>query len=486
MLLAGVAQAQDADGVFRPALRCDGVADVAPAVNAAIAQASGRPAGGVVELPGGICRVAMADGRLPGIVMRSHVTLRGKGIDRTVLHIDDSKVTGQGNNGITNCIANNNCAALEDVELRDLSVQGDRPRGVPNRGTNTEVVPVRSSLVVLVKFRNLRVLNVALRDASSFALLTSEGEGLLVRDVLVERTKGDCIAAWSVSQAQIIGNRISMCGDNAISAHANDADTPPQRAGLVIADNIISDSAGISVLGAKAARISGNLLSRSWGIGIHVGVDSFAHQGGTANFATDISGNVITDTMSAVAWNPYAGPGLCIEVDGGQGTAGLGKADGAGGFYTAGGAAGAWLRVRDNECVRTLPPVTRWAQWGHGAALEVGSFGAHTGAITDASLRANGILLKGTLRDSIVSGNLIQQGGAWGIAFDGGSGGFEGVSVEGNRIADFTEAGVLWQGPTGTHQRIALSRNVMDVSGHAVATWLTGVVLDGDVPAKGQ
>lgn len=485
-MLTGAAQAQGADGVFRPAVSCDGTTDVTPAVNAAIAQASGHPAGGVVELPGGICRVVMADGRLPGIVMRSHVTLRGQGIDRTVLHIDDSQLTGKGNSGITNCTANNACAALEDVELRDLSVQGDRPRGVSNRGSNTEVVPVHSSLVVLVKFRNLRVVNVALRDASNFALLASDGEGLLVRDVLVERSKADCIAAWSVSQVQIIANRISMCGDNAISAHANDADKPPQRAGLVIADNVISDSAGISVLGAKLARISGNLLSRSWGIGIRIGVDSFAHQGGTANFATEISGNVISDTMSAVAWNPHAGPGLCIEVDGGQGTAGLGKADGPGGFYTAGGAAGAWLRVRDNECVRTLPAVSQWAQWGHGTALEVGSFGAHTGAITDASLRANGILLKGTLRNTIVSGNLIQQGGAWGIAFDGGSGGFDGVAVEGNRIADFTEAGVVWQGPSGTHQRIALSRNVMDGAGHAAATRLTGVVLDEDLPTKGQ
>ena len=110
---------------------------------------------------------------------------------------------------------------------------------------------------------------------------------------------------WGSDDIAITDNVVEQAGDDAISAHANDADAVPVRAGMLITGNLITDSLGsISILGAKSAIVSGNILRRNWN-SVTIAFSSHFSQGNTPDFAIAVTDNIIEDMIQTNALNPY-------------------------------------------------------------------------------------------------------------------------------------------------------------------------------------
>lgn len=490
---------------------CDGTTNAAPGINAAIAAAA---AGGnaTVVLPPGTCNIPMANGVPYGILMKSGVRLQGQGRGITLLHINDSAVTGSGDSGITNCTGGGSCPSVSNVSMSDFTIYGDRPLTTANLGTDTQVIPYLSDLIVINHYSNLEIHDVEARDSNHFGIGAFSGSGLYEHHNIVPRTNSDCMPSWSVSDAVVTNNHIDMCGDDSISMAAGDTDTPPLRSRLVVANNVITNGPGVSILGAKNAIVTDNVISRPWGNGIWLGYDAYYVQGDTPVSGNIIRGNVITDLVSGAAWNPYQQAVACISLFGssrqaagggsppGQPTSGTGAVPSLygtvntpGQFYAGGqlnvqgghtanagssvaSSGGYWNRIEDNTCVRTLPAITDtapsggWKDWGYansanGNAWQAGTFGAHTGVITDGSLRNNGIALAGALSNTLIRGNIIDMGGDWALSFDPNAvnNDYDQVLIADNQFIDFDSFGVLWGAPSPTtFQNVILRNNIFN------------------------
>ena len=95
----------------------------------------------------------------------------------------------------------------------------------------------------------------------------------------------------------------------------------------MIANNTITESQGIAVLGAKAVVVANNVLRRIMGTGIRVvGRVPPDPQGNTAQFGVRITGNIIADVFRRPEPNPRNGAQFYIMVSGGPRTAGTGTA----------------------------------------------------------------------------------------------------------------------------------------------------------------
>ena len=433
------------------AIPCDGAADARPAINAAIEAAAQGPAGGVVTLPPGICRVDTAAGH---VMPRSGVTLRGQGRGRTVILADDARGiggTGGGGAAITNAVRPGTPGAvavptggvfapLADFHLRELTV-----KGLADGAADPPGAPPRAHLVNLVSVADVTVRDCEFLSSRFISLAISHGRGVSVQDNRVDRSARDSIALWDVSDAIVTGNHVTFSGDDSISAQSSDAAAGPVRSGLIISHNSISDGPGISVLGAREAIISDNVLRRIPVHGIEVGASPAHRQGGVALMAVSITGNVITDVFDWSGWRPgHAKDYIRIDAK-----------------PRGGGPANAWVRVENNTLVRTLPAVAAWSDWGFGAALRTHGGGSYNGPVTEAMLGATGIHVEGGLTQSRIAGNLIRTGGAHAIAFSGAAElDYDGLVIAGNQMAGFKEAGILL--PMTGQQRIRIERNEFD------------------------
>jgi hypothetical protein len=474
--LLGAASAPVQPARAQPAIRCDGVTDAAPAINAAIEAAAAGVTGGVVTLPLGVCRVDLSAGR---ILPASRVTLRGQGRGRTVVLADDTRGnsgTWSGRGAISNGVppgtpgvvpvpTGGNYRRLTDFHLRDLTVKGLRddhaiPAGFQNAGF----------LVNLVSVENVSVRDCEFLDSRAFSLAIAHGSGVSVQDNLVSRSSRDSIAVWDVSDAVITGNHIRFSGDDAISAHSSDATPSPVRSGLVIADNVITDSQGIAVLGAKSVSITGNVLRRVAIHGVFVSATTQT-QGATPTFAVNIANNIITDVYDISPWRRGSFTKDYIRVGGPQRMAAARQDSlyandmpfaGTDGTRAGRGVAPGnfWVRIEGNTLVRTLLAVEHWSDWGYGAVLDTYEGISYNGPMTDAMLAARAIWIEGGLSQSRVAGNIIRTGGPRAIEFSGiglADMAYDGLVITDNQISGFTQAGVF-MGRSGT-QRIRIDRN---------------------------
>jgi len=486
----------------------DGITNAGAAITAAITAAGALPMGGEVYLPAGRYRINMA---VSAVFAVSRVMLRGAGRGKTVLFIDDSvgnNGANGGNAGITNATPGNIRPPISDFHLRDLTLQGTRDLAGQN-------VVSGAFLVNLANIMNISVQDCEFLDSRGFSLGLFSGTDVLVRGNRVCRSNVDSIAVWDVSNAIITDNQIEMSGDDSISCHTNDSTTPPTRSGLVISNNSISDGPGIKVLGAKSVTISGNILRRSRQNGICVGFDPYFHQGNTPNFAIQITNNVIEDVIDPSGFIPGNTEARYIWVGGASLQAGSGASppgvpaaisgvvtplygSTTGNFYanaqsdtdgtnvtvgTTPSPGGYWLRVEGNTLVRTLPAVTTWSQWGYGSMLQVGQSGSYNGAITEAMLNHPGIHITVALTNSRIAGNIIQTTGPNAIEFDpvASDMAYDGLEIVSNRLADFSQFGILWATTSVSNQRLRIAGNDFDgdpyfkSSGRGAAgTWTNG------------
>ncbi len=311
----------------------------------------------------------------------------------------------------------------------------------------------------------------------------------IVRGCTMYRSVADGIAVWDTSEFQITGCDIQGANDDGISAHCSELYALPRSGGL-IANNTLSDTQGISVLGPKALTITGNVMRRIMGHGVVVGAYPPALQGDTAGFAVRITNNVICDVFKRAEATPrnadqayiilllnsrQAGGGASAPGDPAVSTGSVTPllGTGAGTLYvqtTTGPLPGnLWFDVSDNTLVRTLPASTSWGQWGYGPNLWIGnngSGGIYAGGIAEANLNTTGIAITGTLRNSRIANNTVSTTGPYGVWFTGHTpvahGDYDGLDISGNRFLDYGSAGVFWSPNSTTSQQMRVSGNIFN------------------------
>lgn len=455
--------------------RCDGGSDARPGINAAIAAAHAA-GGGTVMLPRGTCRVDLSHGR---IIPLSNVTLAGQGIGVTTVLIDDSQ---GGTDGIGNRNGGATFTALDHFTLRDLTVKG-----------MADTIHTTGAQVIRLSGTNITIERVESRYSRNFGMVVVSSDNVAVRDCQVFRSIGDGIAVWSTPNAIIAGNRIEGANDDAISAHSNDTDPAPVRSGLIIADNTITESQGISVGGAKIVSIHGNVLRRVMAYGFNIWAGN-GTQGDTPMLAVAIYGNIATDVfrraephprnaehaylringgvfrrgrLAAVPGRPASGTGAVADLYGGNGPGTLYANRTRNDAVATPGSF--FVDIHDNIFMRTLPPVAAVSQWGYrssAAGLWVGNngdgSGFYNGAIAAAALNTDGIQTVGPLRRARIAGNLIATTGQSCIKLQGGepAHAYDGLVISGNTCRDYSGYGVVTS--SSGEQRVTIDGNDFD------------------------
>ncbi len=338
--------------------------------------------------------------------------MRGGGRGKTVILIDD---TSSGGDGISNSSDGNTFPALANFHMRDLTVSGMR----------ATIATTGSQILRLGNGSNISIVDCEFIQSRNFGLVIGNSDQVTVRGNRIFHTNGDGIAVWGDSNLVVDSNEIIGANDDSISANASDGDAVPIRSGVVITNNTITESQGISVGGAKNVLIANNVMRRMMGYGINAWSYSGGTQGNTNEFGLKIINNSIHDVFLR-AELPFRNQAQAyIFVFGGPKTNGAAAsppgtpASGAGTvatlygsnspgiFYDSGTFAappanpGAyWVEVSGNELVRTLPAVSSYSQWGYGASLFVGNnggsngggvVGSYNGPIAEANLNTNGI-----------------------------------------------------------------------------------------------
>lgn len=460
--------------------RGDGVTDDTAAIQAAIAASA---AGGVsIYFPAGVYRVGK-NGAVGILRPKSNTVWEGAGKGLTVLYFDDSI-------GGTDMVGNNISNGLTYDALTNWTMRGITLRG---RGAT-----VKTQTVQLMRVAGSEIV---VEDCSSeysrnMGMVIINSTDVTVRRCRIYRPMADGIAVWDSSGVTITDNECVQCNDDAISVHSSDNAPEPVRSGIVIANNRIRESQGISAMGGKSLLINGNVLQRIMGIGIRVQALSTGSQGQTAEFSIKITNNSITDVILRQEPSPRTLAHVGIWVYGGTrqkqaGAAPPGEPDpatgdtvslygsnGVGTLYlnetVSGGAvapAGMGIDISGNILLRTLPAVTTVSQWGYpdsASGLWVGNngdgSGFFNGAIPDSALRFPGISLGPTLWDARVSDNIIRTGGLYSIFLTSTgtvSMDFNNLAIERNKCTDFTTAGIYLPNSATIH-RIQIRSNDFD------------------------
>jgi hypothetical protein len=458
----------------------DGTTDDTAAINSAITAANANGSG-TVWFPDGVYRVIVTSGA--HITPKSHVTLLGLGRGQSTILVDDSM--GAGSSGIANFVSGS-FTALSDFHIKSLTVKGMRET-------------IATTGVHLINIQNgddISVEDCELTQSRLFGVVISKSNHVAVTGNRVYHTNADGIAVWDDSDVLVSDNDIIGSNDDAISAHSADTTPAPVRSGISIVNNRITESQGISVLGAKNLLISGNVMRRMMSYGIVVDVSPFFTQGETAIIGVKITDNIISDVFARQEDPPRSMAKWYIRVGGGPLVAGSGASapgtpvpgtgvvtslygeNSVGNFYTnnitSGGSTpgpgGYSIEVAGNQLIRSLPAVTSYSQWGYGSSLFTGdnATGSYSGPIPEAALNVPGLILAPALRNMRIADNIIQTTGPNAISFEKlpmpglwHSGDLDGVMIENNKLIDFSGSGVNFDVDNSV-QRVTVRNNEFD------------------------
>lgn len=440
-----------------------GVNDVTLAFQAAI-DAAYAAGGGTVYIPAGSYKKLRTSAN---IVIKSGVHVRGDGIGITKLLLDN---TGGGTGRWFYC----NTASSHDISFEDLSVTGSR--------TDADYTQTQQ-MFELRQIAGLRLNNVEISYSQSFGIIIGSCDDVVVENCKVHHNNGDGISVQSTPNARICKNLIYQNNDDGISGHCQDSDAFP-RTGLVITDNILNDTQGIAILGAKKVTIANNMMQRIAGYGIFVLYSPAFNQGNTPLNAINIHDNVI-DTVFQRTWGG-GGYHSYIIIGGGQRNAGSGAAapgmnktaDGTivnlygtttGNFEinntdnTANASPGGYfINVKNNICVQTLPPVSAYSDWGYGVRFTGPYSTGFDGAIS--TFASRGIEVYPFVNNMLIEGNTISDVSESPVFFNPDTFTealvWRNVVVRNNILHEFTNYGVSMA--LSTAQDITIDNNLFD------------------------
>jgi hypothetical protein len=465
------------------AVQCAGVVGDATLINNAITAANAKATGGLVQLLAGKCYINEQAGER--IFPMSNVTLKGMGRGVTTIQCND--VTG-GTDCIANEPSNNVFTTISNFTMKDFTILG---YALTNPTTGGMLIRIGSVTDILID-------NVESDYSRNMGMIIS-GNRVVVTNSRIFRSSADGIAVWDASDALISNNVINGANDDAISVHSDDSAAAPVRSGIIITNNTISESQGISALGPKILTISNNIMRRMETYCVNAGYGG-STQGDTTPIGISITGNTCTDVFARNDQpNPRNMSGVYINVTGGvrlipsgysappgepaatSGTVTPLLGTGVGAFFTnsvnttgIGNSSAYAIDISHNILLRTLPAPTTISSWGDptlSSGLWVANNGSagnpfYNGAISETYFHNSGIQLNAAMRHMRISDNTIKTGGAYGIRFDTSTqsvnGDYDDVNITNNSISDFTTSGVGGFAQTAVSHQVYVTDNVFD------------------------
>ena len=202
----------------------------ATAVNTAISTAiSAAVAANRTEviLPAG---TLMIDNNVGSIVMPSNLRIRGAGKGKTTIICNDAV------SQTTSCLST--APGSSNVHLSDLTVKGLGDSG----HYSAAAAPVRFQGCT-----DCSVSGVEVRYARFISIFVTDCDRFSATDNFIYRSMLDGIHITDTPNAIISRNILVGVNDDAIAAHTYDTHAAPVRSGLVITDNVISESHGIQI-----------------------------------------------------------------------------------------------------------------------------------------------------------------------------------------------------------------------------------------------
>lgn len=385
------------------------------------------------------------------LTFTGNLTMYGDGMLDSIIFYDDSVQTT-----VRNFLVANVCGNLV---LSDLCIQADW--GLDgNYDENSQLTffvgtGVETASISRCRFSRSRYM----------ALIIGNFERATVTHCVFDNTVADACRITGSNQVLIANNQFKNTGDNAIAVQSEDQYPFPARGDIVIADNTLVDTAGISCLGGKKLAITGNTVTRPYTLGIQVGQPSLsADFGVTPVLSILIANNVITDVFKGTTFVVGGGnDGGYIKVEGvvanDIGNGYIGGSDGSGGvlepypyLYTNNMTAltqnpgNYFILIEGNVCARTLGPVAAYSDYGFGP--RIGRDGPVDPAITYASFNGQGsIRIRNTTTGLKISNNIVSGATDYGIYLQADTGlsnqSWNNVSIEHNTIHNISTNATL-------------------------------------------
>ena len=347
----------------------DGVTDDSVAIQAGIAAVAAL-GGGSLYFPPGDYYCPNTGGA--ALVVTSSIRLYGAGMYRSVIKFDDS--AGASRRDCLTCTS-----GAYDIEMENLGIQGD---------FGTVDWTQRSHLVEFITTGNVTVDKCRFSYSRYMSLVISTAHKVLVTNCEFYRGAADGCRATASDNVMVSNNFFESINDDAIAIHSRDDSGSPSTVGIVVSNNRLVDSQGITCLGAKHAVIDGNSITRGHTRGITVGIGENPPglEGSTAQLGISITNNVITDMMRGYEFSAASG-GSCTYIRVHSGVPTIKPGSGYVGqaytptpeivspypyFYTndTDGTApniGTWfLRISGNTCIRTLGVTANYSDYGFG------------------------------------------------------------------------------------------------------------------------
>lgn len=248
------------------------------------------------------------------------------------------------------------------------------------------------------------------------------------------------VNSWNVKIAE---NEIDKVSDDCIALHSLDA-AAILGGSHIISDNVINDSQGIKVLGARSLLIHHNVMQRMIRSPIYIETSN-ATEGGSNQASISITDNIIQDSFGTLGTNYIVYVGTTL----GRAKGGLSQYPGvsvapysynyANDIDNAGIVVGtAWLRISGNTIGRTLPAVAAFSSYGFGGRFDRQTVNFDSDpAVADTDFGAHAIMVKGPAQGVAITHNMVFGGGT----------GFSGIRIlvlGTTNVLDFIDTSIGW------------------------------------------
>lgn len=441
--------------------------------------------GGVVEIPPGTYRKGDAAGSI--WIMYSNTTLRGHG-DQSVIFFDDKDTVPRSGNDMLYISSGSN------INFENFKITGTAL-------TYTSETNHKQCLTG-ENIDGLRLTNLTIEKVRYMATAFGYCKNVIMSGCRLDYIVRDGLRTVNSDNVLITNNVLKRVTDDAIAVHTLDAAAVP-GSGIVITNNILEACQGIKVLGAKQVIVRNNVIRRSLRNPIAIEAPNVGIEGNTNQFAIDVSGNIITDTLSLNL-------NTCININqaAARASPGLSTKPGVNSVpypynyvnnIDSGTAVvtGQWgIRCCDNIIARTLPEGVAYSTYGYGQIFDRLATNLFYDPVT--AYQTHGILITTPATGLQIHGNNISGMGLGFIAIvltvvgSSNTQDLASCSVQNNTIFDCPTLGFVLDalGSGAGAKQVVIQNNTFDLdpyfrnSAHSADNTWTGI--GNSVAIRGQ